>query len=629
MGALSLLSTNKVQAFFGLVSNPNHFFIVTGVVALIIAAGSAYEIFRLSGNGSIVAEQLGGQKIPPNTRNLPERVLLNVVEEMAIASGTPVPEVYLLANESGINAFAAGTTPQNAVVGVTKGCLEGLKRDELQAVVAHEFSHILNGDMRLNLRMMGLLHGIMLLSLIGYQLISTLGGRSTRRSKDSAQGVLMVLAFGGLLIVIGYAGVFFARVIQAAVSRQREFLADASAVQFTRNPRAISDALKRIGGWMTKSSVQTVHAKEVCHMFFAEGLGRAWLATHPPLDVRIRRIDKNFDGKFQPTTKVDYSEADVVDRRLFSLTGGGSEGRLVPPASANDSNRVDEPGTGAHGTAKAAAKDFTKNPTDVLSHIGRPDEGHVHQASRLLAGLDADLQDEVRDPMGAMAIICGLLMVHSNTDIFDKQKIMIQEAGPQGLTESIMTLLPKIKLLKPEERLPLVCLASPAIGQLSHQQKSHFSKLVNHLVEADSGWSIFEFALQRYITGRILTSRAENRFQRITPDMIQAAFSYVLSALAHFGGGQAADCYRAGWMEYDKNALQLPLRPMNECTPQNLDAALDVLARAGIYETPKMLRGFCACIAHDRQTTITELELLRVISDSLGCPMPPILPLAS
>lgn len=629
MAVLSYFSTNKAEAFSTLVYNPTNLLIVVGVVAVIITAGSAFEVWRLSGKGSIVAEQLGGQKIPPNTRNLPERVLLNVVEEMAIASGTPVPEVYLLADESGINAFAAGTTPQNAVVGVTRGCLEGLKRDELQAVVAHEFSHILNGDMRLNLRMMGLLHGIMLISLIGFQLIRSLGGRSTRRSKDSAQGVLLVLAFGFSLIVIGYVGMFFARFIQAAVSRQREFLADASAVQFTRNPRAIADALKRIGGWMSRSSVQTVHAKEACHMFFAEGLGRAWLATHPPLDERIRRIDKSFDGKFQTTTKVEYSEADVVDRRLFNITGGGPNGRLVTAASASFSGHADERGAQAHAVAKAAAHDFAKNPTDILSHIGRPAEEHVHQASRLLAELDEDLHDEARDPMGAMAIICGLLTAHSNADVFSKQKAMIEGMGPRGLMEGVALLLPKIKGLKPEERLPLVCLASPAIGQLSNQQRSHFSNLVSHLVEADSGWTIFEFALQRYITGRILTGKTDSSSSRITPDTVRAAFNLILSALAHFGGDRTTDCYRAGWIEYDKNSPQPPLRPMNDCTPQNLDAALNVLAKAGIHEIPKILRAFCACISHDRQTTITELELLRVISDSLGCPMPPILPVVS
>jgi len=627
MAVLSLSVTDKGQSFSFLTWDPSIFFSVAGVVVVIIAAGSLYEILRLSDNGAVVAEQLGGHKILPNTRNLRERVLLNVVEEMAIASGTPVPEVFLLADEGGINAFAAGTTPQNAVIGVTRGCLEALKRDELQAIVAHEFSHILNGDMRMNLRMMGLLHGIMLLAMIGYELISNLGGRSSRRSKDSGQAMLMILAMGVLLMVIGYIGVLFARLIQAAVSRQREFLADASAVQFTRNPGAIADALKRIGGWMDRSTVETVRAKEACHMFFAEGLGRDWFATHPPLDERIRRIDSKFTGRFETTKKVEYTEADVVDRRLFKLAGAGSTGRLVSSAVAFGGGETS--GASAHKIAKDAAGSFSKKPTDALSHVGNPAEEHVQQANRILSEIDEDLQDEARDPMGAMAVICGLLMTHSAEDVLEKQKQMIQSAGPQGLIDGVILLLPKLKSLKPEARLPLVCLASPAIGQLSSQQKSSFTKLVNDLIEADSGWNIFEFVLQRYITGRILAVRPNTPSPRLTKESVRSAFADILSALAHFGGDHAADCYRAGWDAYEMNGRRLPLRSVSECSPKNLDASLDVLGKAGFSEAQRMLRGFCTCISHDRKTTIIELELIRVISDSLGCPMPPILPAAN
>jgi hypothetical protein len=429
--------------------------------------------------------------------------------------------------------------------------------------------------------------------------------------------------------LIGWIGVFFGRLIQAAVSRQREFLADASAVQFTRNPGAIANALKRIGGWADRSAVEAVRAKEACHMFFAEGLGRDWFSTHTPLDERIRRIDKNFTGKFETTKKVDYSEADVVDRRLFKLVGGETRGRLVTSSLGISSDQSHGQTTSAHQVAKAAAESFAQKPTDILSHIGRPVEEHVQQASRILAQIDGDLQDEARDPMGAMAVICGLLMAHSANDVLEKQKQMIQIAGPQGLIDGVILLLPKIKCLKPEVRLPLVCLASPAIGQLSSQQKSSFTKLVNDLIEADSGWTIFEFALQRYITGRILAVRPNTPSASIAKESVRSAFSQILSALAHFGGDQANNCYRAGWDAYDMNARRLPLRPVSDCSPKNLDGAFDVLAKAGFPEAQRLLRGFCTCISHDRKTTINELELLRVISDSLGCPMPPILPVAN
>ncbi|MFN7629419.1 MAG: M48 family metalloprotease, partial [Pirellula sp.] len=214
--------------------HPQIFIAVVGSVLAIILSGSLYKMWELGSDGNKVAVQLGGIKIQPNTRNLDERILLNVVEEMALASGTPVPPVYLLPLETGINAFAAGTTPQNAVIGVTRGCVETMTRDELQGVIAHEFSHILNGDMKLNLRLIGMLHGILLIAMIGYVLFRMameIPVRSSSNDEDDAKGIFAIVAglfaTGAALVGIGYAGVFFASLIQAAVSRQREFLADA------------------------------------------------------------------------------------------------------------------------------------------------------------------------------------------------------------------------------------------------------------------------------------------------------------------------------------------------------------------------------------------------------------------
>ncbi len=258
------------------------------MVLLVIAVGSLYKTFALGSHGENVALALGGVEVPPNTTVLDQRILLNVVEEMAIASGTPVPPVYLMVNENGINAFAAGTSPQNAVIGITQGALDTLNRDELQGVIAHEFSHILNGDMRLNLRLMGLLHGILLIAMIGYLIIRILGevgGRASSSKDDSksAIGIVAALfALGAALVAIGYAGVFFANLIKAAVSRQREFLADASAVQFTRNPSGISDALKRIGGWKDESKLTSLMQWKPATCFLARGSSRSFLQPTLP-----------------------------------------------------------------------------------------------------------------------------------------------------------------------------------------------------------------------------------------------------------------------------------------------------------------------------------------------------------
>ena len=275
--------------------NPEIFTITALVTLLIIVGGSIFKILALRGGGSVVARNLGGRLVLPGTRDPDERKLLNVVEEISIASGVSIPAVFVLEDEAGINAFAAGFSPNRAAVAVTRGCMKLLSRDELQGVIAHEFSHILNGDMRLNIRLMGIIHGILIIGLIGRAMVRSVtrsNRRSSSRSGKDSGGPVLVLGIS--LFIIGYIGVFFGKIIKAAVSRQREYLADASAVQFTRNPVGISGALKKIGGLSHGSLIENSSAEEASHLFFANGLGQAFLnllATHPPLTERIQRIE--------------------------------------------------------------------------------------------------------------------------------------------------------------------------------------------------------------------------------------------------------------------------------------------------------------------------------------------------
>jgi Zn-dependent protease with chaperone function len=265
----------------------------------IVAAGSLYKIAQLRGGGAVVAESLGGTLVTADTGDPDERRLLNVVEEMAIASGTPTPPVYLLRDEPGINAFAAGFTPGDAVVGVTSGCVRQLSRDELQGVIAHEFSHVLSGDMRLNIRLMGVIHGILIIGIIGFFLMrSSMFAGHGRRGRDNS--AMAMLAAGVGLMIIGFLGTFFGNLLKASVSRQREFLADASAVQFTRNPEGIAGALKKIGGYEGGSILESPNAPESSHLFFSQGLRsglQMLFSTHPPLDARIRQLDPSWEGE--------------------------------------------------------------------------------------------------------------------------------------------------------------------------------------------------------------------------------------------------------------------------------------------------------------------------------------------
>src|SRR5437868_2342312 len=221
---------------------------VIGVIGL----SSLYKTSVLSGGGGVVARSLGGVRVSPDTTDPLQRRLLNVVEEMSIASGVPMPEVYLLEQEAGINAFAAGHNPANAAIAVTRGALTALNRAELQGVIAHEFSHVLNGDMRLNVRLMGLLFGLLVIAVLARTVLRFApSGRSSNDKKGG--GVAVILLAAVTVLIIGYVGLFFGRLIQAAVSRSRESLADASAVQFTRDPLGLRGALVKIGALATGS----------------------------------------------------------------------------------------------------------------------------------------------------------------------------------------------------------------------------------------------------------------------------------------------------------------------------------------------------------------------------------------
>lgn len=596
-------------------------------VLITVGLGSLYKTVQLSGDGSAVALALGGVQVQPNTRDLEERILLNVVEEMAIASGTPVPPVYVMNEEQGINAFAAGTKPQNAVIGVTRGCLQTLTRDELQGVIAHEFSHILNGDMRLNVRLIGLLHGILLIAMIGYTLFRFASRMPIRTSnKDDSKGavglVVALFATGAVLLGIGYTGVFFAGLIQAAVSRQREFLADASAVQFTRNTTGITGALKRIGGWKKRSMLKSVFAKEASHMFFGQGVSSQWFATHPALEVRIQRLEPGFKGNFETTSIAHHSEADIVDPRTL-----GFQQRKSSPSKAPEKSTV-------HAAAIAGVQHFESHPHDAVEHIGNPEDEHIDHANRILGEIPPKLFEEIHEPFGAMAIIYALLVAPKSDPTRNRQLELIDENAPKGLAKHTLSLLPYTDSLHPEQRLPLACMAVPALDLLSDPQTGAFRTLARQLIDADRRWTIFEFALQRYITKRVVLRKSEPIEVDASAEKLSKSFAQVLSSLAHLGANVHADqAYAAGWTTYAQgqkirsDAMPAMLE-RDACTLKQLDIALDTLAAANHRQKRNFLNAFSDCIVYDQRSTINEVELLRVISDALGCPMPPVLDVA-
>ena len=315
---------------FGALWDPQVFLAAaTGTIA-VICFGSLYKINELREGGGAVARMLGGRLMSPATTDPDEKKLRNVIEEMSLASGVPVPEIYVLDEEEAINAFAAGHSTSDAAVTVTRGAMELLNRDELQGVIGHEFSHILNGDMRLNLRLIGLINGILCLAIIGRILVQSGSSRSSRSDKKGNPLPLLGIA----LLIIGGIGVFFGKLIKSAVSRQREFLADASAVQFTRNPLGLAGALKKIGGLSGGSKLDAPAAEEASHLFFANGLRESWFnifATHPPLEERIRLLDPTFDGKFPVVSLPERPPQIEEEPAIAAVAGEPSRYVTAPP----------------------------------------------------------------------------------------------------------------------------------------------------------------------------------------------------------------------------------------------------------------------------------------------------------
>ncbi|MFO0954261.1 MAG: M48 family metallopeptidase [Isosphaeraceae bacterium] len=569
--------------------------------------------------GEAIARSLGGRPIDPGTAHPAERRLLNVVEEMALASGTPVPPVFVLDEEKCINAFAAGFTPGDAVIGVSQGCLDHLTRDELQGVIGHEFSHILNGDMRLNLRLIALIHGLLVVALLGqliFRIMLEGGSRSSRSrssdSKDSGGFFFAVLIAGGALWALGSIGVLLGRFIKCAISRQREYLADASSVQFTRNPDGLCGALKKIGGLTAGSRVKSPQAEEACHMFFGQGVASLsfLLATHPPLVDRIRALDPSFQGEFPHVRPGRTISPDGEDEGAVGVSS------LSVPA---------------HGsTAELIAID----PGKVVAAVGRPTAQHVDYASGLIQSLPTALAQATRQPFSARAVVYALLL-DPDEAICRAQLAHLEANESPGTVVEVLRLRPSVVALGEEARIPLVDLAFPALRGLSPAQYQVFRANVDSLVKADRRVSLFEYALQHMLLrhlDRAFVRRAPHamRFHSLDPVFDDA--NLLLSALARLGhkGGAlgVAEVYRAGITRLQASQpgeRAASLASATQCSLAAVDRALDRISQAAPGVKRRVLDACAASIACDGVVTLNEAELLRAIADSLDCPIPPFL----
>ncbi|WP_457665900.1 M48 family metallopeptidase [Thiolapillus sp.] len=570
-------------------------------VTVVIFLGSAIRTMSLRGGGKTVAEMMGGRLVSGNPKNPLERRLLNVVEEIAIASGTPVPQVYVMENEPGINAFAAGYTTGDAVVAVTQGTLEKLNRSELQGVIAHEFSHIINGDMRLNIRLIGILFGILMVALIG-RLIFRWGALGGRNSKENNGVPLVVLGLG--LLIMGYVGVFFGNLIKASVSRQREYLADASAVQFTRDPDGISGALKKIGGDSQGALIVHPDAEELSHAYFEEGvphLFNSLFATHPPLDKRIRKIQPNWDGKFIVPQRASREEVRREEDK-----------REEPRISPKD---------------MALGGVILSSVLDNIGKTGAPDAGNMEEAQRLLEYLPGELHEAAAEPYGARALIYALLL-DDERGVLEKQMWHLQDKADKGvaiLTEKYMA---TVKQLAPKLHLVLVDLAMPALRQLSTQQYHLFKDNLQVLIDMDGQITPFEWSLQKIILHN-LEAHFEHKISRIgryrhisrlTPE-ISVMLSYLVHN-THETESEASHAFEAAMRVLEMEGLRLLKK--DDLDLKELDKALHKLNQLKPLLKPQLLKACAASVAADGEITATELELLRAFSSLLDCPLPPL-----
>lgn len=589
-----VFSVYAVIMLFGVVRlhtafwHPHAFVWIAAVVLGVVLSGSLYRMAQLRGGGAVVASRLGGRRVDPASVDPLERRLLNVVQEMAIASGTPVPDVYVLDIEPGINAFAAGHGEGDAVVAVTRGALEKLSRDELQGVIGHEFSHLLNGDMRLNLRLMGVLHGILLIGLIGRGLMRA-------RGRNAAQTVM----FGAVIFAIGYVGTFFGNLIKAAVSRQREFLADASSVQFTRNPDGLAHALTKIGGLVQGSRMVSARAPEATHMFFGEGIAHhvvAAMATHPPLLERIRRIDSAFSGAF--------------------------------PRVAEDFVALPESGAAVPGAIALAAPAAAVPRRPALELIGKPGPEHLARARTLWESASAPLRDAARRPESAMALAYALLLAPQGAER-ERQRALVRARDPER-ADPTDALAGAAAGLDPNARLPLLEVAAAALGSLTAERFRVFSQTVRGMVEGDRHVDLSEWVLSRLLLRHVRerlepTHPSKPRYRSLTAFRDETAV--LLSALAYAGqeDDRGAD---AAFAAAAAEAGVAGLRPCGRagCPPRALEAALETFSLLVPDEKRRLVAACAASVAADGRVNEREAELFRVVADWLGAPVPPLLP---
>jgi Zn-dependent protease with chaperone function len=586
---------------------PKLYAIGAGATLLVIASATLYRVFQLSDGGEAVADMVGARRIDPASSDPGERRLLNVVEEMAIASGVHVPSSYVMDGERSINAFAAGYSPNEAVVAVTRGALDALSRDELQGVIGHEFSHILNGDMRLNVRLLGVLFGIVCIGQFGQFLIRSTAYRTVRVSRENRGPEVALVFLGIALAMIGFLGLEFARLIKAAISRQREFLADASSVQFTRNPDGIAGALDTIAASQRSTLVGNAHAEELSHMFFAQGVAN-WMGslfdTHPPIEERIRRVRPGFQ-------RIRYRAARAAllgtgEKPVAVLDGAGNVVKTVGGADRG----VDA----ARATAAIAA---------VAASVGNPTPAHVDFAQRLLAQIPPALRARLADPDGAQQVVFALAIAGDEASRTAKLAELRERRGDDAAVAAEQAWADTSRLDR-GYALPLLSLALPALKGLSQPRRDALVADVAKVVEADRKVTLAEFVLSTLLRQQLREGAGTpipTRYRALAE--VDGELRIVLSLVAHAALADTAAAYAKG-AEYLSLNVREPVPP-EELSTGRVGEALERLRVLAPLAKPRVIKACLEVASADGIITLAQAELTRMVAATLDCPLPPVL----
>ncbi|GGY70908.1 M48 family metallopeptidase [Marinobacter zhanjiangensis] len=584
----------------------SHGLITAGTVVLLITGASAIRWLDLAGGGERVARMVNARLLDPSSQDPDERRFRNIVEEMAIASGVPVPQLYIMDNETAINAFVAGYSPNEAVMVVTHGALTQLTRDELQGVVGHEFSHILNGDMRINVRLIALLAGILAIGQIGFFLLYSSSHRHSFRSsgRNDSRGVLLIIALA--LTVIGYLGVFCGRLIQAAVSRERERLADASSVQFTRNPEGIGGALYKIGlksGYLEHTS----HASDMNHMCFGESTKMAFsrlLGSHPPVDERIEAIQPGLMTRLRSRLR----DQPVERGQAETAAPEGASGFAGQSAGPNNT-----------GSTQAG----------LSSQIGTVTQASELHASKLLNRLPANVRELLYTRSGAVQFIYALLIHDLRDDT--AESLLANQSSAVVLRPDpalIRRFTPTLDREGDAIRLPALELAMPALRKLDPDERQALTRQVAILAQADGRVTLFEFALHSFLkrhlapdAGQVVPVRYRS-YRKVMADL-NTLFS--LMARAGTGSRREAESLHRHAIESFADRQSASKLTLNEkVSVKDLRESLRRLNQLSPMLKPGILDACAQCVRHDGKVDAREYELIRIVADQLDCPLPPL-----